>query len=431
MRGWQIVKKDLRLMLRDRRALATLVVLPLIFITIIGLTTGQLLGWSDRNKLLKIAFVDETDPNELAEQVAEMQLPPIQTRLIRARNMNALAKLHNRLQKRDGWEVVRSSRETAERMMEKEKVNAVLVIGHDFFQRMDELGPRDVLYPDKGKLKDKLSSLDITLESKNPDSTTHALVEEGIFGAVLWTVGPFAFNKNAFLARAAAVEREEIEAEADAAPIPFDPAKPLPEAKSVVYQELIPSYTVMFVFFLVNIMARSFIQERELGTLRRLRVAPIGTTSLLSGKTLPFFIVSLVQTAMLFGCGKIIFGMSWGNQPWLLLPVIFCTSVSATTLGLLVATLVRTESQVSAYSTLVVIGLAGISGCFMPRDWLPDLMKEASLYTPHAWALIAYDQLLSEAVPNLSTVWECCGMLLGFGILFFCIGCLRFAKVAQ
>src|SRR5215203_3315203 len=101
MRGWQIVKKDLRLMLRDRRALATLVILPLIFITIIGLTTGQLLGWSDRNKILKIAFIDQTNKDELSEQLAEMQLPDSQTRLLRARNKNAITKLHNRLQKND------------------------------------------------------------------------------------------------------------------------------------------------------------------------------------------------------------------------------------------------------------------------------------------------------------------------------------------
>ena len=38
-------------------------------------------------------------------------------------------------------------------------------------------------------------------------------------------------------------------------------------------------------------------------------------------------------------CGKLLFGMSWGNAPWLLLPVIVCTSMAATALGLLVATI--------------------------------------------------------------------------------------------
>ena len=199
---------------------------------------------------------------------------------------------------------------------------------------------------------------------------------------------------------------------------------------SIVYQELVPSYTVMFVFFLVNIMARSFIHERELGTLRRLRIAPIAAVSVLIGKTLPFFIISLAQTGLLFLSGRVLFGMSWGTLPFLLLPVIACTSLAATGLGLLVATLARTDSQVSAYGNFVVITMAGISGCFMPRDWLPTLMQKISLATPHSWALIAYDQLLSASVPAVATVALSCCVLVAFALLFFLLGCLRFRRYA-
>ncbi len=185
----------------------------------------------------------------------------------------------------------------------------------------------------------------------------------------------------------------------------------------------------MFVFFLVNIMARSFLSERELGTMRRLRIAPVPNWAILVGKTVPFLIVSLLQTAVLFVAGKLLFGMSWGAHPWMLLPIIFSTSAAATGLGLLIATLVKSDSQVSAYATTAVIILAGISGCFMPRKWLPDLMQQISLATPHAWALIAYDQLLVNGSPNLAIVWQCAGVLLGFAAGFFLVGTLRFGSV--
>ena len=84
----------------------------------------------------------------------------------------------------------------------------------------------------------------------------------------------------------------------------------------------------------------------------------------------------------------------------MLLPVIFCTSMSATALGLLVATMVRSESQVSAYATILVITMGGVSGCFTPRKWLPDAMREFSLTTPHAWSLMAYEELLCKAAPD-------------------------------
>jgi linearmycin/streptolysin S transport system permease protein len=176
-------------------------------------------------------------------------------------------------------------------------------------------------------------------------------------------------------------------------------------------------------------MARSFIHEREIGTLKRLQIAPIRPSSLLAGKTIPFLIISLLQSFLLFSCGKFMFDMSWGNQPWLLFPVIFCTSMAATSLGLLVATFVRTESQVSATANLVVITMAGMSGCFMPRKWLPVEMQTFSLAFPHSWALKAYNQLLAQRTPDLQEVFICCAALAGFAMFYFVLGSVRFEKV--
>ena len=187
----------------------------------------------------------------------------------------------------------------------------------------------------------------------------------------------------------------------------------------------------MFAFFLVNIMARSFINERDLGTLCRLRMAPVSRAGLLLGKTAPFFLISLVQSALLFLFGRLLFGMSWGSMPAGLIPVVLCTSLSATALGLLVATLARTEAQVAAYATFLVITMAGISGCFIPRDWQPQLMQQIGLITPHAWALIAYDQLLVREHANLAIVCDCCAVLLTFAAVFFAVGWWRFQTLDE
>lgn len=62
----------------------------------------------------------------------------------------------------------------------------------------------------------------------------------------------------------------------------------------------------------------------------------------------------------------------------------------------------------------------------MPRDWLPELMQQASLATPHAWALIAYNELLASSVPDVALVWQCCAMLVLFAAAFFAAGAWRF-----
>jgi len=194
----------------------------------------------------------------------------------------------------------------------------------------------------------------------------------------------------------------------------------------MIYEYLVPSYTVMFVFFIVQLMARSLIGERDSGTLNRLLGVPVSRTGMMLGKAVPFLMVSLAQTAVLFLAGKVLFRMSWGEHPWMLFPVIFSTSLAATALGLVVATAVRTDSQVTAYGNLLVLVLAGVSGCLMPRAWQPELMQQLGLLTPHAWALIAYDHLLSRDVPRLSVVWSCCAALIGFALAFFAAAWWRF-----
>lgn len=276
-----------------------------------------------------------------------------------------------------------------------------------------------------------LEGLDIRLESDAPDSATHSLIEVVVlYAGAIDNITLFPLCANTNTSSQIGTSCDELEAEADGPPIALLPPKVVPKSSSRVYQEVIPGYTVLFVFFLINVMARSFIHESALGTLRRLRIAPVRPTSLLVGKTLPFLFVSLVQTALLFLFGKLIFGMDWGPKPGLLIPVIFCTSLAATSLGLLVATLVTTESQVSAYANLVVITTGLISGSMFPRDWLPDVMKSISLITPHSWALMAYDQLLSvKQSPDVAIIMQCCVALIGFTLLFFAIGTVRFGKV--
>jgi ABC-type multidrug transport system permease subunit len=90
-------------------------------------------------------------------------------------------------------------------------------------------------------------------------------------------------------------------------------------------------------------------------------------------------------------------------------------------LALLIASLARTETQVAIYGTPLVLILAGMSGCLMPRDLMPETMKQFSLATPHAWALDAYMQLLLSPTPDLERVGFACLVLTGFGVGFLAL----------
>lgn len=471
MSFWNITAKDLYLLGRDRRTATNLLLLPLAFIAIIGMTTGKLMGWRSSNNTLKIVAIDLTGYDAIGSR--EFMIPPAGTVKDpdeepprdepldpedRRREQNVAHHLTvdiiNGVQQTQGVEVRRlddwrnklelppSSGDpvaVAREMIADEKINAALVFTPDFYRRVYHTSAADMFARDNAKPspKEKLTKAGIEVLTKDPDTSAAGAITAIIGNQARDVIEPLLLYRDGTWTvqqRAAPKFRRFFGSVQRMTTAP--PAKLLrPRGNgtavgNTTYEEIVPSYTVMFVFFLVNLMARSFIAEREIGTLRRLRAAPVSGWSILLGKTLPFLLLSLAQTAILFLAGKLIFGMSWGAAPWLLLPVIFATSCAATGLGLLIATLVRTDSQVSAYATFTVIILAGLSGCFMPRKWLPDAMQQISLATPHAWALIAYDQLLSVPSPSVAVVWQCVGMLLAFAVGFFLLGGWRFRSLA-
>jgi ABC-2 type transport system permease protein len=195
----------------------------------------------------------------------------------------------------------------------------------------------------------------------------------------------------------------------------------LPKRGALRFQILVPSYTVTFAFFLVLTVGWMFVSERRQGTLIRLRAAPLTRGQLLLGKFLPALGVSLFQGVFLLLAAKLLFGLRFGSEPLWLLLVVIATAFAATGLAMLVASVARTETQVAVYGTLLVLVLAGIGGSMMPRDLMPETMRQISHVTPHAWALDAYQQLLLNPDPNLGIVAGACAALSGFGAAFLAL----------
>ena len=424
MNAAEVTKKDLLLLYRDRRTLFVLVALPLAFISILGFSTGQLFSEGQKNRTVQVGLLD-ADQSDLSMKVV--------SEIYKIKTLNVTEY---------------PDRAAANMALAKDKVDVLVVIGPQYDERVNELELTDIFHADEGRLAGKLKALDIDVQAGSFLANASEIVRELVFGFALRTMAATVLKKYPKIAtqiqvRATRESRERAEesqqkfddylnsaaSETEQNPQQPESAEGPRTFTTMVYQILVPSYTVMFVFFIVTFMSRSFIAEREMGTLNRLNLAPISRSGLLIGKTVPFLVISLVQTALLFAAGKLFFGMSWGAEPWLLLPVMFCTSLAATALGLMVSTIVRTESQVSAYGNFLVLTMAGISGCMMPRSWQPPLMRDVGLATPHAWALIAYDQILSRPTTEPLVVFQCCLTLLGFALGFFAVGWWRFREM--
>jgi len=406
MTFWKITKKDLRLLARDRRTLVGLVALPLFFITIFGISVGQLFTEKEKTKKVRVGVVNE-DPSALSTQ------------------------LISEVQKIDAIEVIElADRDAAREQLSDGKIDVMARIGPRYHELVEQLDVGDIIFSDTGKLAAGLPSLDIQVQSGAFLASAAQVVEKLVFAFALRTVAPEVMRtRDPMLVLKLFVKAKRSAHDQDPSDLPASEPVQTKTRAEIIYAYLVPSYTVMFVFFVVNLMARSMLGERDTGTLARLLVGPVTRSELMIGKTLPFLVISLVQTVLLLLAGKTLFHMSWGPSPWMLVPVILATSLAATALGLLVATVVRTDSQVTAYSSFLVLIMAGISGCLMPRGWQPELMQNMGLVTPHAWAIIAYEHLLGRETPNLHVVWSCCATLVAFALAYFVAAVWRFRQL--
>lgn len=401
MTAWYITRKDLLLLAKDRRVVVSLLVLPLLFISIVGMATGQFLTRDENSQRFKIAVVDQ-DQSELS------------------RRLVAQLSRHREL-----WVTSHPDADEGRQALKRGEASILLTIGPQFDERADELRISDVFNSDEGPLAQGPAALDLTLENRPASIGLGRLLEGIIFAQAVKVVMPVAASKNA-VTRTWVRDRSAEESASSGLVSRGRTESDKKPRSAAAYLWIVPGFTVMFAFFLISVMARSFIAERDNGTLKRLLLAPMGTASILLGKTAPFYLTSVVQCVLLFICGRLLFGMSWGPEPVYLIPVILCTSLAATSLGLLLATVVRTDQQVSSYGTTLILLMSSLSGCFFPRELFPPLMKRLSLFTPHGWALRAFDGVLTSATVDAGQVGACCAMLLLFATACFGVGWWRF-----
>jgi ABC-2 type transport system permease protein len=193
----------------------------------------------------------------------------------------------------------------------------------------------------------------------------------------------------------------------------------------------VAGFAILFAFLIAQDTARSIFGERREGTFRRLLAAPMSKADLLLGKMLPNFLIVLLQMVIIFAVSLVLLPLlgldppEMGNSLLGLIVVTIMVALCSTSLGILIAALARTQSQVGGISSLV-LWLAGLfGGAFIPGFLLSGFLDTIGKVVPHYWALQAYNNLMIRGQGLVDILPEL-GILAGFTVVFFVIGLLRF-----
>ncbi|HEV8269453.1 MAG TPA: ABC transporter permease [Thermoanaerobaculia bacterium] len=198
-----------------------------------------------------------------------------------------------------------------------------------------------------------------------------------------------------------------------------------------IVQQNVPGWTLFGVFFVAQQLALSLLEEKRSGTFRRLLASPAPRAAILLGKLVPYLLLNLAQVTLMFAAGVFLLprlgapALSLGTHPFALLAVSVAASLAATGLGLLLASLANTQEQLGGFGTLVVLTMAALGGVMVPRFAMPASMQRLGLFTPHAWALTAYQDVLVLG-HGLVQILPAVGALLAFAVVFFGVALVKF-----
>jgi ABC-2 type transport system permease protein len=196
-------------------------------------------------------------------------------------------------------------------------------------------------------------------------------------------------------------------------------------------EQTVPAWTLFGMFFIVIPMANSILRDRRHGLFKRLLSFPVRPSQILIGKVLPYFVINNLQFFCMFLLAlgvlprwtgfDLKMDFAWGG---LVLITLAC-AIAATSYGVMVACLVRTADQASAFGALSVVILAVLGGVMIPRFVMPEFMQGLAKMSPLYWGLESYlDLLVRKSGPEVfipKLIW-----LLAFAAVCLLVGRFRF-----
>lgn len=188
--------------------------------------------------------------------------------------------------------------------------------------------------------------------------------------------------------------------------------------------QIVPGYTVMFVFFIMNSMVRRFFQEKESGMIARIQGTPLNPLSYLAGMWIPSFISVLIQCTVLLACGYFFYHLHLGN-PFAVSLIVICLALCGTGLGLALALIVRSENQGLGITQLLTLGGAIVAGLWFPSDMLPSFAQKIGYFTPQYWAMSGFQDVMIRGA-GLGSIWKNLIILILIGLAGLALALIRF-----
>jgi ABC-2 type transport system permease protein len=175
------------------------------------------------------------------------------------------------------------------------------------------------------------------------------------------------------------------------------------------------------------IASAAMVKEREAGTVEQLLMSPASTAEIIVAKLAPLFVLLCMMMLLAIAVLAVVFRVPFhGSLPLVLFGGVLCV-LSGMSLGTVIATFSRSAQQAQLTAFFVNPPLASLSGALNPVEAMPEWLQPLTVLNPiHHFATIMRSAMLKGS--GLATLWPNALALAIFTLALVSLSVWRFRK---
>jgi len=191
---------------------------------------------------------------------------------------------------------------------------------------------------------------------------------------------------------------------------------------------MIPGMMAVILYFLTSLLtALSIVRERETGTVEQLMVSPIRPIELVVGKVLPYVAVAFFNVLEVLAIGVFWFGVPIHGSVALLLVLSAVFLMTCLGVGIFVSSVSNTQQEAMLLVFFTLLPSIFLAGYLFPLEAMPGFLQAVSYFIPLRYMVIIMRGIIVKGV-GLEVLAGQVGALLIFGVVIMAFAARRFRK---
>lgn len=432
MRVFDIILKDLKVMLKDKKTIGIMVIMPIIITTILGGALGGAFVQSENNHKIQIAVVKQYDVkaekegfinnlmnNQNLQGTGNFDMDEMEKGL---EEFNIEKIIFDEFLESDEIKKIMEYQildmKEAKEQLKNDKLSAIVIFPEEFTFNMYT----NFFTPYR-------NNIDIEIIG-DPDRYIDNQYVTGIFRGFSDSVSTMIIGKNVLFETAMEngigieiFEKteeiiEDMSGIIESLNIKLKTEKVNEKEPLSGFQYYTIAMTAMFILFTAGEGGKLLLEEKDKLTYQRMTMAGVSKSKIALGKFFTIFTFALIQIGIMIAYSSLALKVDWGN-PITVGIITLCVVFSIAGLGTMLAAISFKSGNykmADVFQSIFVFMLSALGGSFLPIDMMPEFIQKLSNYIPNGAALKAYNKAMLGS--GLEDIFSFLIILVVLGVVF-------------